>query len=108
MISPLREAALLLEKVKISLRISNDAFDDMEIKPLIEAAKKELEIAGVNNINADDPLIIRAVVLYCKANFGYDNPDSEKLMDSFNSIKDLMSQSGSYIKKKRIRNAKME
>lgn len=93
--------ATLLETVKKALRVTHSGLDEAEITPLIEAAKKELEIAGVAMIDESDPLIIRAVTVYCKANFGYDNPDSEKFLSSFNSLKNTISQVGAY-------NGKME
>ncbi|WP_276508288.1 head-tail connector protein, partial [[Clostridium] symbiosum] len=45
----------MLEKVKMALRIKTTAFDS-EIEDLIQAALKDLEIAGVGNKNPDDPL----------------------------------------------------
>ena len=45
----------------------NAAFD-IEILNLIDAAKIELKISGVNKIDETDPLIIRAITLYVKAN----------------------------------------
>ena len=67
----------MLEKIKQSLRIKNNAFND-EIMDLINACKKDLETAGVKNIDEEDSLIIQAVKTYCKANYGLDNKDSEK------------------------------
>ena len=43
----------MLEKIKQSLRIKNNAFND-EIMDLINACKKDLEIAGVKNIDEED------------------------------------------------------
>lgn len=60
----------MLEKVKLALRITTNAFDS-EINDLISAAKKDLEISGVIVDDKDsDPLVNRAVTTYCKANFG--------------------------------------
>lgn len=65
----------ILEKVKTSLRISMNTFDD-ELNDLIEAAKLDLGIAGVRNADLEkgvtptDALIIRAIVIYCKLYFG--------------------------------------
>ena len=53
----------MLEKVKTALRIKTTALDS-EITDLIQAALKDLEIAGVSNKNHDDPLIGRAVITY--------------------------------------------
>lgn len=69
----------MLEKVKLALRITTTAFDG-EIEDLISAALADLGIAGVITEEQDDPLITRAVITFCKANFGepdeYDRPES--------------------------------
>jgi len=85
----------MLCKVKTSLRISNTAFDD-EIYDLIEAAKMDLNISGVKVIDEMDPLIIRAVITYCKANFGFDNPDSKKLQESYEMLRNHLTLVGDY------------
>lgn len=60
----------MLDKVKLALRLVTDAFDG-ELSDLIDAAYDDLALAGVNaKRNADAPLIGRAVITYCKANFG--------------------------------------
>nr|DAR81347.1 MAG TPA: head to tail adaptor [Caudoviricetes sp.] len=59
----------MFEKVKLALRITTAAFDS-EIEDLISAALADLGIAGVITLEETDPLIIRAVITYCKANFG--------------------------------------
>ena len=59
----------MIEKVKLALRIKTDAFDS-EIQDLIDAALDDLGLAGVVSADDTDPLIIRAVITYCKANFG--------------------------------------
>lgn len=60
----------MLEKAKNALRLKTSAFDD-EIDTLIAACKDDLRAAGVEWIQEGDPLINRAVILYCKAHFGY-------------------------------------
>lgn len=82
--------------VKKNIRVSNSALDNDEIVPLIEAAKRELAIAGVVTVDEADPMIRRAVIAYAKAHFGYDNPDAERFERVFNSLKDLLSQVGDY------------
>ena len=75
----------MLEAVKLALRISTSAFDD-EITGLIKAAEADLEVAGVTTVREDDPLIIRAVTTYCKANFG--EPDQyDRLKASYDEQK---------------------
>ena len=86
----------LLDKVKKALRVSHSALDEAEITPLIDAAKKELEIAGVNMLESDDPMVLRAVTVYVKAHFGYDNPEADRFEKIFNSLKSILSQVGEY------------
>lgn len=76
----------MLEKVKESLRIKTDKLNN-EINDLIEAAKMDLLISGVVNIVESDPLIIRAIILYCKANFGLDNDEADKYQSRYESLK---------------------
>ena len=85
----------MLEKIKQSLRIKNNAFND-EIMDVINACKKDLETAGVKNIDEEDSLIIQAVKTYCKANYGLDNKDSEKYQASYEMQKQKLSLCGDY------------
>lgn len=59
----------MLELVKLALRISGDDFDD-QLNMLIEAAKGDLAIAGVDPIDETDALIQNAICTYCAFNFG--------------------------------------
>ncbi len=65
----------MLEKVRAALRITTQAYDS-ELEDLIEAAKLDLNVAGVSNDElaagneVNDKLLIRAITTYCKLNFG--------------------------------------
>lgn len=59
----------MLEQVKLALRITTDAYD-LELQDLISAALGDLGIAGVEIPSETDPLILRAVITYCKVQFG--------------------------------------
>lgn len=109
----------LLDDIKKTLRISNNVLDD-EILELIESAKRDLTIAGINlltetitpdpippeeeggeptqpdDIIVFDSLIKRAITLYVKANFGWDNPDAERLQESYVMLKQHLALSGDY------------
>lgn len=85
----------MLEKIKLSLRIKSNKFDD-EILDLITSAKMDLSIAGVRKIKETDPLIQQAIKIYCKANFGLDNKDSEKYQKSYDLLKQSLSLCGDY------------
>lgn len=88
----------LLDDVKLALRISSSAFD-AEINDLITAAKADLQLSGVveTKVNdEEDPLIKRAVITYVKANFGWDNPDVERLQQSYDMLKTHLTLSTEY------------
>lgn len=86
----------MIEDVKKALRVSNMAFDD-EIQDLIDAAKMDLRLAGVFFLNENaDALIKRAIITYCKANFGYDNPEAERFQESYVMLKQHLSLAGDY------------
>ena len=78
----------MIEDIKRALRISTNYFD-VDIQDLIEAARADLILSGVLATKAvdGDMLIKRAIILYCKSNFGLDNKDSEKYMQSYTSLK---------------------
>jgi len=90
----------ILDDIKIALRISNTAFD-AEINDLIAAARADLKLSGIleSKVNDDtDPLIKRAITVYVKAHFGWNNPDSEKLQQSYEMLKRHLSLSQEYTK----------
>jgi hypothetical protein len=59
----------LLALVKTAMRVKTTAFDT-EISSIIDACKIDLQLAGVEKCDNADPIIQRAIILYCKANFG--------------------------------------
>lgn len=84
---------MILDEVKAALRIKGDLFDTVEIEPLIEACKTDLRLAGANKILDSDPLTVRAIVFYCKANFGYAE-DSEKWRAAYEHLKCALALAG--------------
>jgi hypothetical protein len=87
----------LIDDIKAVLRITSTAFNT-EITDLIASAKADLGLSGVldDNIIDADALIKRAIITYCKANFGWDNPDADRLMESYNMLKNHLSLSCDY------------
>ena len=83
----------MLEKVKLSLRIKTNVFDE-EIQDLIAAALADLGIAGIIAAE-DDPLITRAVITYCKLHFG-EPSDPERLQASYDEQKAQMQMATGY------------
>lgn len=85
-----------LYKVKMAMRISTDAFDQ-EILDLIDAALLDLGIAGANgsNVVLTDALTLRAVVTYCRLNFG--SPEEyDRLKKSYDEQKAQMKTATGY------------
>lgn len=81
----------MLEKVKLALRITTSAFDE-ELNDLIQSAYLDLGIAGVTNVAETDSLIIRAVITYCKINFGeLDVKVADRLKASYDEQKSQLS-----------------
>jgi len=87
----------MIEKVKLALRITTSAFD-YEIASLIEAAKKDLSIAGVEVPEVIDPICERAIITYCKLNFGeVDRIEMyDRLKASYDEQKAQLSMSTGY------------
>lgn len=86
---------MFFETVKRNLRLSIDKFDD-DIKDLILSAKKDMDLVGIKKIDETDPLISRAIILYCKGHFYMDNKDSEKYLQSYELLKQHLSLAGDY------------
>lgn len=58
----------LLDKTKLALRLTVDDYDS-ELADLIEAAKLDLGIAGVDLPETLDAIVERAIITYCKVQF---------------------------------------
>ncbi|SME15682.1 hypothetical protein BACERE00185_03085 [Bacillus mobilis] len=89
---------MILKDVKKALRISHDALDD-EINDSIEAARHDLMLSGVSSIKAnsdDDPLIKRAIKVYCKAEFVNETKEAERFQASYNMLKNHLTLAGDY------------
>lgn len=85
----------MLEKIRKSLRITSTNFDD-EIQDLIDSAKVDMKISGVEVINEEDPLIKRAIDFYCKANFYIENKDADRYQKRYEDLKEHLSLVGDY------------
>lgn len=88
----------IVDEVKVALRVSHTALDS-EINDLIAAARQDLILSGVTAIKANDDndaSIKHAIFTYCKAHFGWDNPDAERLLQAFDRLKSQLTLSGDY------------
>lgn len=90
------DATTLTEKMRAALRISSTSEKiTEEIEDCIAACKTDLANDGVKAIDEGDALIIRAVTLYCKAEFGY-NDKAEKFRQSYDTLKMRLALSQEY------------
>lgn len=58
--------AEILDVVRTALRRKTRALDEDELRPMIEAAKIDLQRAGVSIVSDTDPLTQMAIRLYCQ------------------------------------------
>ena len=87
---------MMIEKVKLALRITTDAYNE-EIADLIAAAMVDLGIGDIDPdlIGCGDPLIKRAVITYCKMNFGQSD-DYDRLKASYTEQKAQLGMNSNY------------
>lgn len=87
----------ILSKVKVALRIATDDFD-AEITDLINACLLDLGIAGITENDTTNALIIRAIITYCRANFGDANgvEEYDRLKASYDEQKAQMQMATGY------------
>lgn len=84
----------MLEKVKMALRITTNAFDT-ELTDLISSAKLDMGIAGVVVPETLDAIVERAIITYCKVHFG-EPDDYDRLKASYDEQKAQLSMATGY------------
>ena len=84
----------ILNAVKMALRIKTDAFDS-ELNDLIQAALLDMKLAGITKNDTADYLVRRAVVTYCRLNFGQPD-DYDRLKKSYDEQKAQMGMATGY------------
>lgn len=86
----------MLAKVKLALRLTTNAYDS-DIQDLIDAAKLDMGIAGVELPTQLDALCERAVITYCKLHFlGLSDTEWDRLKASYNEQKAQLSMATGY------------
>ena len=88
----------LLEDVKKACRVTSETFDS-ELTMLIESAKLDLGIAGVDLPETLDAICQIAIITYCKMNFGYatlTGDQYDRLKASYDEQKSQLLMSSSY------------
>lgn len=89
---------MLIDKIKQALRIVVSDYDG-EIYGLMASAFADLGITNINPalLEEGDPLIDRAVITYCKMNFGYlSNDQYQKFKASYDEQKAQLLMSSKY------------
>lgn len=84
----------ILAAVKLALRVSTSAFDS-ELNDLIAAALIDLRQAGITNDDVMDPMIRRAVITFCRLNFGQPD-DYDRLKKSYDEQKGQLGMATGY------------
>lgn len=90
----------LLDKVKAACRVASNAYDE-ELTDLIESGLADMGLTDIKSAvltdSDPDPLIRKAVITYCRMNFGYqDELAYERLKASYDEQKSQLLMSGSY------------
>lgn len=89
----------MLEKIKLSMRITHDALD-FDIKSNIDACMLDLHRVGVSkakaNTDSKDALIMKAAELFCKWQYDLGNK-GEQFHQAYERLRDAISLCGDYI-----------
>ncbi len=83
-----------LEKVKINLRITHTVLDE-DITDTISACLTDLDVCGVT-ASQEDPLVLNAIKLYCKAAFTDDTGKAAAFMERYDALKSCLMMAGGY------------
>ena len=77
----------MLAKVKLALGLTTNAYDT-DIQDLIDAAKLDMGIAGVELPSTLDAICERAIITYCKLHFlGLSDNEWDRLKASYDEQK---------------------
>ena len=94
------EKEQMLDACRDALRIPADVTDyDDEIADLIDAARAAMGGGGVSvdkSQDDSDGTVRLAIKVFCKANFGMDNPDADRYMHTFEELVTLMHGTSAY------------
>lgn len=94
------EKEQMLDACLDALRIPADVTDyDDEIADLIDAARAAMRAGGVSvdkSQDDSDGTVRLAIKVFCKANFGMDNPDADRYMHTFEELVTLMHGTSAY------------
>ena len=84
----------IVERVRKALNVTSNAFDD-ELRDVVEAARRDMEMSGVprrvarDENNAD---VVQAIKCFVKADQAWEEPAiAQKQLDSYNAIVNKLS-----------------
>lgn len=76
----------LLDDARLALRVTSTLTDD-EIQMWVDAALADMERVGVRTelLDEDQPsaMVRSAVICFVKGQYGYDNPEAPRFLDSY-------------------------
>lgn len=92
----------LMRKARGFLRITeeNDTVINSEITSLIYGCRKDLIRNGITSAkanNEEDSLIVSAIFLYLKAEFGLDNKNYERYRNSYETLRTELALTDEYV-----------
>ena len=87
----------MLDKVKLSLRISHNLLDS-DIESTIDTARAELIRSGVSaeKANSNDVLVEKAIKTYCLFVYSYDEKRAQGFFESWQYQLDNLRKSSGY------------
>lgn len=84
----------MLDLIKQDLRIKHARLDT-DVQTNIDACKTDLGLAGVCVIDDEDPLVQKAVMLYCRWQFNFENA-AERYQKAYEALKIALALAGDY------------
>lgn len=84
----------LLDRVKTSLGITTTTRND-DILMSIEAAKQDMRMRGVDNINEADDYTAQTIIMYCRGWYNFQG-DGERYNENYGKRADSMAVSLDY------------
>ena len=84
-----------LTKIKNNLPISHTVRDD-DLEDTISACLADLRVCGVFDPQADDPLILNAIKLYCRAEYTDDTSKAAAYKERYDALKSCLMMASEY------------
>lgn len=88
-------AVSTLEKVKLSIRRSHNKLDE-DLQDEIDACLADLRVCGVVYAGEEDPLILNAIKLWCRASNTDDTAKAAEYRGRYDSLKSCLMMAEGY------------